>query len=79
MLTFLDLRFIVQISSIGFAIDFRPSSVLFSNSAHDFLVFCTKILNLIGFRKALKKYEKITKNSVLDAYMNQKVRGYVGQ
>ncbi|KAF8549651.1 hypothetical protein OG21DRAFT_1554406 [Imleria badia] len=32
-----------------------------------------RILNLIGFRKALKKYEKITKNSVLDAYMNEKV------
>ena len=64
---------------IGFAIHFRLSPVPFLNSAHDFLVLCTKILNLIGFRKALKKYEKITKNSVLDAYMNEKVCGYVGQ
>ncbi|KAH0835834.1 EXS family-domain-containing protein [Lanmaoa asiatica] len=31
------------------------------------------ILNLTGFRKALKKYEKITNNSVLDAYMKEKV------
>lgn len=35
----------------------------------------TKILNLTGFRKALKKYEKITKNKALDAYMKEKVGG----
>ncbi|KAN0084540.1 EXS family domain containing protein [Tylopilus felleus] len=32
-----------------------------------------RILNLIGFRKALKKYEKLTKNTVLEAYMSEKV------
>ncbi|KAG9313638.1 EXS family protein/ERD1/XPR1/SYG1 family protein [Chiua virens] len=32
-----------------------------------------RILNVTGFRKALKKYEKITKNPVLDAYMKEKV------
>jgi len=46
---------------------------------HDFHVFYIKILNLIGFRKALKKYEKNTKNSVLDAYMKEKVCGHVGR
>ncbi|KAF8558287.1 hypothetical protein OG21DRAFT_1227633 [Imleria badia] len=32
-----------------------------------------RILNLTGFRKALRKYGKITKTSVVDAYMKDKV------
>lgn len=55
--------------------------MLFLDHASDFLAFWNQILNLTGFRKALKKYEKITKTpeSVLDAYMKEKVRSHTGQ
>ena len=43
-----------------------------------FLVFCIKILNLAGFCKVLKKYGKITKISVLNAYMKEKVCSHTG-
>lgn len=32
----------------------------------------TKLLNLTGSQKVLKKYEKVTKVSVLDVYMKEK-------
>lgn len=41
------------------------------------LMFFLKTLNLTGFRKVLKKYAKITKTSVLDAYMKEKVRTHL--
>lgn len=53
--------------------------MLFLDHAYEFLVFCNKILNLTGFRKALRKYGKLTNTSVVDAYMKEKVCSRAGQ
>lgn len=58
---------LTQISSLELAINCYPWTV------PDFLAFYNKLLNLAGFRKVLKKYEKLTNTTVLGAYMKEKV------
>lgn len=79
ILAFVNLRTFVQMSWVGFAIDLELLSVLFLDYAYDFPAFCPKIVNLTGFRKALTKYEKITKISVMDVYMKEKVCSHLDE
>jgi hypothetical protein len=61
------------------AIDLELLFVLFLDHAYDSLAVWSKILNLTGFCKASRKYGKITKTSVLGAYMKEKVSTHTGQ